>query len=148
MAGRLLFSQGDDATHPIDGVVKSPFLMSVRRLAAIDMYGTKGRLLRRRLVVMEFVGAVLVCLFLFLLLVLKGHSVALTIIGIWIALIGANYVPLAIHAIDFSWGSRLLEELQSVDIRQELRYYSVAQFWVLVPLLFVLLALRETLARR
>jgi hypothetical protein len=70
------------------------------------------------------------------------------IIGIWIALMGANYVPLAIYAIDFSRGPRLQEELKDVDTRRELRYYSVAQFWVLVPLLFVLLALRESLARR
>ena len=123
-------------------------MMSVRRLAAIDMYGTKGKRLRRRLVLVEFVAVVLVCFFLSALLILKGDSVALIIIGIWIALLGANYVPLAIYAIDFSRGSRLLEELKAVDIRQELRYYSVAQFWVLVPLLFVLLAFRESLARR
>ena len=122
--------------------------MSVRRLAAIDMYGTKGKRLRRRLVLVEFVAVVLVCFFLSVLLILKGDSVALIIIGVWIALLGANYVPLAIYAIDFSRGSRLLEELKAVDIRQELRYYSVAQFWVLVPLLFVLLAFRESLARR
>ena len=123
-------------------------MMSVRRLAAIDMYGTKGKRLRRHLVLVEFVAVVLVCFFLSALLILKGDSVALIIIGIWIALLGANYVPLAIYAIDFSRGSRLLEELKAVDIRQELRYYSVAQFWVLVPLLFVLLAFRESLARR
>ena len=123
-------------------------MMSVRRLAAIDMYRTKGKRLRRRLVLVEFVAVVLVCFFLSALLILKGDSVALIIIGIWIALLGANYVPLAIYAIDFSRGSRLLEELKAVDIRQELRYYSVAQFWVLVPLLFVLLAFRESLARR
>jgi hypothetical protein len=123
-------------------------MLSVRRLAAIDMYGAKGRLLRRRLILLEFVAAVPVCLFLAGLLILEGNSVALRIIGIWIALMGANYVPLAIYAIDFSRGPRLLDELKAVDTRQELRYYSVAQFWVLMPLLFVLLALRESLARR
>jgi hypothetical protein len=123
-------------------------MMSVRRLAAIDMYGTRGKLLRRRLVLVEFVVAVLVCLFLSTLLILEGDSVALTIIGIWIALMGANYIPLAVYAIEFSSGPRLFEELKAVDTRQELRDYSVAQFWVLVPLLFVLLAFRESLARR
>jgi hypothetical protein len=96
--------------------------MSVRRLAAIDMYGTKGTLLRRRLVLVEFVAAVLVCVFLSTLFVLEGDSVALIIIGIWIALIGANYVPLTVYAIDFSRGSRLAEELEGVDTRQELRF--------------------------
>jgi hypothetical protein len=123
-------------------------MMSVRRLAAIDMYGTKGKLLRRRLVLVEFAVAVPVCLLLSALMILGGDSAALTIIGIWIALIGANYAALAIYAMGFSRGSRLLEELKAVDIRRELRYYSVAQFWVLVPLLFVVLALREFLARR
>jgi hypothetical protein len=123
-------------------------MMSVRRLAAIDMYGAKGKLFRRRLVLVEFVAAMPVCLFLSSFLILNGDSVALVIIGIWIALVGANYAPLAIYAIDFSWGSRLFEELNAVDVRREMRYYSMAQFWVLVPLLFVLLALRESLARR
>jgi hypothetical protein len=123
-------------------------MMSVRRLAAIDMYGTKGSLLRRRLVLGEFVAAVIVSFFLSAVLILNGDSVVLLIIGIWIALIGANYVPLAIYAIDFTRGSRLLEGLRAVDTHQELRYYSIAQFWVLAPLLFVLLALRESLARR
>ena len=61
---------------------------------------------------------------------------------------GSELRALAIYAIDFSRGSDLVEELKAVDTRQELRYYSVAQLWVLVPLLFVLLALRESLARR
>jgi len=66
-------------------------MLSVRRLAAIDMYGTKGKRLRRRLVLVEFVAVVLVCFFLSALLILKGDSVGLIIIGIWTALLGANY---------------------------------------------------------
>ncbi len=112
------------------------------------MYGTKGTLLRSRLIRMEFVAAVPVSFLLSALLILDGNSVAQTIIGIWIALMGANYVPLGIYAIDFARDSHLREELKHVDTRQELRYYSVAQFWVVVPLLFVVLALRESLARR
>lgn len=121
--------------------------MSVRRLAAIDMYGGRGTLLRRRLVLVEFVAAVLICLALSVLLIVRGGSASSTVVGAWVALLGANYVPLALYAVGFSRGSHLEHELEGVDTAQELRYYSVAQFWVLVPFVFVVLAFVESSKR-
>ena len=42
-------------------------------------------------------------------------------------MLAANYVPLANYAIDFSLGSRLLEEPKAADARHELRHCPVAQ---------------------
>ena len=113
----------------------------VRRLAVIDIYGRSGSRLRRWLVWAEFTVTPLVCLWigaLFILhLGLAGWVVAAAVIGI-----GVNYVVLACWAAALRDPARLAREYQAHLPDRDLRYYSVAQLWLLVPFLFVALALR------
>lgn len=109
----------------------------MRRLAAVDMHGSKGTTLRRRLILAEFLGAVAVGLALGLYLLITADSWLGAALGVYVLGVAANYVPLAAHAVSLRAPERLRAELRGVDLREELRYYTGAQFLVFVPLLFL-----------
>jgi hypothetical protein len=115
--------------------------LDVRRLAAVDMWGGRGTRRRRRIIVAEFVLGATVGAALGLLLAFTGPELFWQLLGAWIAGACLNYVPLALHAISLYPGRRLESELSDVDVRGELRYYTAAQLWIAVPLLFVALDL-------
>lgn len=115
------------STHPVD----------VRRLAAVDMHALKGTDLRRRVIIAEFVLAALGGLAIGLYLLLGVGGAVSAVVGLYAIGVGANYVPLAIHALSLRQPARLREELRGVDLNGELRYYTLAQFWVFVPLIFL-----------
>ena len=119
--------------------------MSVRRLAAIDMYGAKGTVRRRRIVLVEFVGATFAMVAFGVWLVAVASSVTGVLIGWWAIGAGLNYAPLAAYAILFSRPGALAAELSGVDIGPELRRYAVRQLWILVPLSLVVLSIRENI---
>jgi len=56
---------------------------------------------------------------------------------------GLNYVPLALHAVRLLGSGRLVAELAGVYKGRELRRYTGKQLWVVVPGLFVLLAILQ-----
>lgn len=109
----------------------------MRRLAAVDMHALSGTDLRRRVIIAEFVGAVIVGVAIALWLLLSTDETIGTLIAIYVLGIAANYVPLAGHALSLRSRERLERELVGVDLPAELRYYTRAQFLVFVPLLFV-----------
>ncbi len=118
-------------------------MVDVRRLAAVDMHGAAGTLLRRRIILAEFAfGA------------LAGVGLGIWVLtaaaplGIWAIGIGLNYLPLAIYAIRLSPAGALERELAGIDVDAELRRYTVAQLWIFVPLLFAVLAALQEGARR
>jgi hypothetical protein len=117
--------------------------MNVRRLAAIDMWGRRGTILRRRIVLAEFViGAAGVT-------ALGGWVVtsqvlAGQVLGAWMIGAGLNYVPLAAHALALSRAGALEAELAGVDVGREARRYGVFQALLVVPLSLVVLSLRRT----
>jgi hypothetical protein len=113
--------------------------LDVRRLAAVDMWGGGGTRRRRAIIVAEFVLGATLGSALGLLLVVTGSELFWRVLGAWIAGACLNYVPLALHAISLYPGRRLEAELSGVDVRGELRYYTAAQLWIAVPLLFVVL---------
>jgi hypothetical protein len=121
--------------------------MDVRRLAAIDMYGTRGTTRRRRIILAEFVLGALVALALGIWLVTVASTLGGRIFGIWVVGVGLNYVPLAIHAIDLTRPGKLDAELAGVDTNRELRRYSVWQFWIFLPLSLIVFQLRDSLGR-
>jgi hypothetical protein len=116
--------------------------LDIRRLTAVDMYGAAGSRIRRRVILAEFVlGAVVgSALGLYGLLATEGF---MTVFGGWLLGACLNYVPLSVHAIDLSRPGALESELRGVDIRAELRYYTKAQIWIAVPLLFIALAIAQ-----
>jgi hypothetical protein len=114
----------------------------VRRLAAVDMYGTVGSCRRRRVILVEFIGGVVLCACL-------GATLASTdgetnrLVGWWLLGIAVNYVPLALMAVSLSRPGALDTELAGVDVRAALRYYGVAQLWIAVPLAVAIFALAQ-----
>ncbi len=115
--------------------------IDIRRLAAVDMHGSRGTQRRRRIIVAEFVLGAVVGTGIGVAIAVTAPSLGWRVFGVWIAGACLNYIPLALHALDLSRRRRLAAELDGVDVPAELRYYTKAQFWVAVPLLFVVLAL-------
>jgi hypothetical protein len=108
--------------------------LDVRRLAAVDMYGTAGARWRRRVIVAEFIVGALGGIALGLWIALSSPTVGWQLFGAWLIGMGANYLVLALHAVSLSRPGALDTELAGIDVRAELRYYSVAQMWVAIPL--------------
>ncbi|MEV4621588.1 hypothetical protein AB0J74_23120 [Asanoa sp. NPDC049573] len=119
--------------------------MNVRRLAAVDMYGSVGVAWRRWVILGEFLLGVVGGLALGLYLILRGGGTGPAVFGVWVLGLGLNYLPLAGHALTLVAPGALERELAGVDLPAALRYYSVRQFWVVVPLLFPALELARWL---
>ncbi len=117
--------------------------VDVRRLAAIDMYGTKGTALRRRVVLAEFALALPGAVALGSWLVFGASGLGAHLFGIWIIGAGLNYAPLTAYAISLSRAGALEAELAGVDAGQELRHYSVRQAWLFVQLSLIAMILRR-----
>jgi hypothetical protein len=114
--------------------------VNVKRLAAIDMYGTNGKIRRRRIILTEFTAGLAALLALGAWLVTAASSIGTLIFGIWLIGAGLNYAPLAAHAIALSRPGALDAELAGVDTGRELRRYTVFQIWLLVPLSLIAFA--------
>ena len=107
------------------------------------MHGTKGGKVRPRVILAEFLfGAVAGPLF-GLFVVVTAASVTWRLIGVVLIGIGLNYVPLARHAWSLRDPAALAAELEGVDVKAELRRYSVLQLGVCVPLALVVLDRRR-----
>jgi hypothetical protein len=122
--------------------------MNVRRLAAIDMYGTRGTTRRRRIILAEFVVGVTVMVAFGAWLLIVSSDLGGRLLGLWVLGAGLNYAPLAAHAILLSQPGALDTELAGVDTGRELRRYGFLQFWIFVPLALVVLEVRDALTRR
>jgi hypothetical protein len=106
--------------------------IGVKRLAALDMWGSSGALRRRKLIRAEFFVGVVGCLGLGALALISGSG-WMTVLGVWLVGAGVNYVPLAIEAVRLSRPGALEAELQGVDVRRELRRAGLHQLWIAVP---------------
>src|SRR5215475_3561452 len=95
--------------------------VNVRRLAAIDMYGTRGTTRRRRSIVAEFVLGVVAMVAFGTWLLTSSLGPYSRAFGLWAIGAGLNYVPLSVHAIMLSRPGVLAAELAGVDIGRELR---------------------------
>lgn len=107
--------------------------VNVRRLAAIDMYGTQGPMRRRRIVLVEFVAGVVVAAAFGIWLVAYTSGLGGRMLGTWMIGAGLNYALLAAYAIALSRPGALDGEMSGVDTGRELRRYTVLQFWIFVP---------------
>ncbi|MGW1449790.1 hypothetical protein ACWCO3_16130 [Micromonospora sp. NPDC002411] len=122
--------------------------MNVRRLAAIDMHGSRGTIRRRRIILAEFLVGVVLMVTWGGWLLASGNGFGTRAIGLWLVGAGLNYAPLSLYALALMRPGALDAELAGADIDGELRRYTVLQLWVFVPLSLVAFAVRDTLARR
>jgi hypothetical protein len=122
--------------------------VNVRRLAAIDMYGARGAVRRRRIILAEFIAGAVVMVAFGVWLAAFSPGLGGRVLGIWIVGSGLNYAPLAAYAIALSRAGALEAELAGVDTGRELRRYSVLQLWIFVPLSLVVLAVHSAFSRR
>jgi len=111
--------------------------VNVKRLAAIDMYGSRGTVRRKRIIRAEFTAGLAATVALGTWLAIEGSGLGTRLFGIWLIGAGVNYAPLTVYAILLSRPGALEAELAGVDTGQELRRYSVRQLWILVPLSLV-----------
>ena len=107
-------------------------LLSVKTLAAVDLYGRSGTSHRRRLITWEFVLGTVGSAALGILSLGRGQGWTI-VLGLWLIGISANYLPLALYARTLSKGDRLDVEVAGLDLSAEIRRYSVMQIWLLVP---------------
>ena len=115
--------------------------VDVRRLAAIDMFGSRGSPRRAKAILIEFVtGAAVITVF-GVWLATRASGAIGWLLAVWIIGIGINYVPVAVHAVGLSRAGRLSAELSGVDTFRELRRYGVLQLWILVPFSLVVFSL-------
>ncbi|MFG1869092.1 hypothetical protein [Micromonospora arborensis] len=113
--------------------------LDVRRLAAIDMWGSAGVRWRRWVILAEFLLGVVGVGVLGLLAVSSGDGLR-TVVGWWLIGLAVNYVPLSVHALTLIRPGALEAEIRGVDVPAELRHYTAAQLWVVVPLLVAVVA--------
>ena len=116
-------------------------VIDVRRLAAMDMWGTAGTLRRRRVIRAEFMIGAFGCVILGSFVLLTAGSVTWEVIGVWLVGAGVNYVPLVLYAQLLSKPGALEAELVDVDRRRALRKAGAHQFWIAVPFAVAVAAL-------
>lgn len=117
--------------------------LDVRRLAALDMYGTVGARWRHRVIVAEFIVGTVAGIAPGLWIALSSRTVGWQLFGAWLIGIGANYLVLALHAVSLSRPGALETELAGVDVRAQLRHYSLTQLWLAIPLTVAVFALAQ-----
>lgn len=119
--------------------------MNVRRLAAIDMHGTRGTMLRRRIIAAEFIAGTIGAVAFGTWLICAANSLGGQLFGAWVVGAGLNYAPLAAYAIRLSRPGALEAELAGTDTARELRRYGLWQFWAVVPLALAGFTVRDVL---
>lgn len=122
--------------------------MDVKRLAALDMWGTRGTARRRRIIVTEFIIGAIGGTAIGAWVMVAASRTGTEVFGAWIAAAALNYVPLSVYAIRLSRPGALDAELAGVDTGRELRRYSVLQVLLVVPLAFWVLSVLALARRR
>jgi hypothetical protein len=117
-------------------------MLDVRRLAALDMHGVAGTRVRRSIIRLGFVVGAAASAGLGIWVAVAATTVGWQLFGAWIVGMGVNYAALAWQATLLSRPGALEAELAGVDLGSDLRRYSVLQFWIVVPLLLAVLAVR------
>jgi hypothetical protein len=123
-------------------MIRNATQLNVRRLAAFDMHGARGTRRRRRAILAEFALGAICCLVLGLWSLTWGGAAGV-LLGIWLLGLAANYLPLTAHVLALWQPGALKAEVAGADLTAELRRYTRAQIWVLVPFWVAGLALAQ-----
>src|SRR5262245_24674445 len=97
--------RGSDGYVPDERLLSaggSVWTVNVRRLAAIDMYGTSGSTRRRRIVLAEFFAGVIGMVGIGTWVLTQATDLGGRALGVWLIGAGLNYAPLAVHAVILS----------------------------------------------
>ena|SRR5215831_2589368 len=115
-------------------------MVNARRLAAVDLSG-----LGPKIIIPEFALGALGAPALGILTVLRSGSVEMTVFGVALVGLGANYVPLLLHAIDLVRRSGVEAAIaDDVSDRQALYVkYRRQSLWLLVPFAVGMAALSQ-----
>jgi hypothetical protein len=113
-------------------------MIQIRKLAAVDL-----AYLGPRIILPEFAFGVIGPLVLGTLTLWRAHSLGGRLFGAYLIMIGINYLPLLIHAIDIARQDSALRELEDEPHnRRELFWkYRRESLWILVPLAIAFTAL-------
>lgn len=122
-------------------------MLNVRRLAALDLYGTTGSARRRRIVRAEFIVGAAGCTLLGVVTLMSASGWGI-VLGAWLVTTGLNYLPLAVSAQSLSRPGALEAELAGADLPRELRQSGTRQLWILVPLAVVTAAVAQAWSRQ
>ncbi len=122
--------------------------VDIRRLTAVDMYGSNGSRLRRTVITTEFLLGATTGPAIGLLVAFMSPGLGWQLFGAYIAGACLNYVPLSLHSFRLLHRSALEDELAGLDIGEELGRYTKLQFWLVVPLLFDVIAIPQAFGRR
>jgi hypothetical protein len=108
-------------------------LVSVRRLAAIDMHGGSGSARRRRIILAEFIIGVIGMGGFGVWVSTNASDISSRMLGPCLVCAGLNGALLAVYAVILSRRGALEAELATTDARSVLRRYGVLQLWIFVP---------------
>jgi len=113
-------------------------VIDIRTLAAVDVV-----FIGPRLILAEFLIGVFGPLGLGVLTLVRTHSIAGTVFGAYLLLLGANYVPLLLHAISLVRSGTAHQEIanEQSDKHRMFRKYRRQSLLLLVPLVVPILAI-------
>ena len=112
-------------------------MINPRKLAAIDI-----AFLGSRFIIVEFAGGVLLCSALGAFILSRAGSLWQVVLGLYIILLGINYVPMLVYAVAITRGKSALAEMgdELNDKRRAMVKYRRQSLCLLVPLLVPIVA--------
>ena len=119
----------------------NPCVLNARKLAAIDLV-----FLGPKLIITEFLAGVFLSAALGVFILVRSHgSPAQIALGLYLILLGLNYVPMLIYAIVITRGKSARAELGSEieNKRVAMANYRRQSLWLLVPLVVPLVTLTQ-----
>lgn len=124
-------------------------MINVRKLAAIDL-----EFLGPKIILSEFGLGVLGSLTLGILSIRAGmhrfHSARMTVFGVYLLLLGINYVPLLLHALDIARNGCARQEIADElgNRRVTFRKYRRQSLFLLLPMVVPIAAIVQEISRR
>jgi hypothetical protein len=117
-------------------------VFNARKLAAIDLI-----FLGPKVIITEFSAGVFLSAVLGIFVLVRGHhSLAQTVLGLYLISLGINYVPMLNYAIRMSRAKSARAELGNEldDERVAMAKYRRQSLWLLVPIIVPLMALAQS----
>jgi len=124
-------------------------MLNVRKLAAIDLHFLGAPLILTEFG-LGFAGSVALGAFTMRAGIQRFHSRWMVAFGVYLVLLGLNYLPLFLHALDMVRDKSAAREIgaELEDRRVAFRKYRRQSLWLLVPLVMPTIAVVQQVERR